>query len=193
MDKKDINPENEIEIVAEAIIDSFTDEPFEPIPTENLAKAIEVGASTLVGIETDDDENDESNDTKKSKKKKLKGSFFLGFVSLLFALLSILCCCVPCYKTPFVLPIAFPIQVLFIVLAIVFLTLDKKYNGKSSFSVSAILGIIFSICIVILTLLWVCIMLIFGIGVRLAFEEQINQFTSTITAYIDPIIKQINS
>ena len=179
MDEKEFNPEKELETVAEAIIDSFIDEDIEPVSKEDIAIAIEVGASTLVGIDSDDEGGDkaDSEGTKKGK-KKVNGTFFLGFVSILFAFLCIICCCIP-----FAFPIALPIQLLFLTLAIIFLILDKKYNGKSSFSVSAIVGIIFSICIVIFTLLWVCVMLIFGLIVKPAIEENV----------LPPIINMVSS
>ena len=179
MDEKDITPEKEIETVAEAIIDSFIDEDLESVSKEDIAKAIEVGASTLVGIDTDDEnENQSSTESNKKAKKKISGSFFLGLVSVVFAFLCIICCCVP-----FSFPIALPIQLLFLALAIIFLLLDKKYNGKSSFSVSAIVGIIFSVCIVIFTLLWVCIMLVFGLIVKPAIEENV----------LPPIVEMVTS
>ena len=176
MDEKDITPEKKIETVAEAIIDSFIDEDLESVSKEDIAKAIEVGASTLVGIDTDNENPGSQKNT--SSKKKLKGSFFLGLVSVVFAFLCIICCCVP-----FSFPIALPIQLLFLALAIIFLLLEKKYNGKSSFSVSAIVGIIFSICIIVFTLLWVGIMLIFGLVVKPAIEENV----------LPPIVEMVTS
>lgn len=189
MDEKDFSPEKELEAVAEAIIDSFVDEDIEPVSKEDIAIAIEVGASTLVGIEADVDEKENANiDQEKPKKKKLSGSFFLGFVSIIFALLCIICCC-----TPGAFPIALPIQLLFLTLAIIFLILDKKYNGKSSFSVSAIVGIVFSVCIVIFTLLWVGIMLIFGLIVRPAIEENVlPPVINTLEPIISPLMAVFN-
>ena len=177
MDEKDFSPEKEIETVAEAIIDSFIDEDLKSVSKEDVAKAIEVGASTLVGIDTDDNDSKAVVQGKKSK-KKLRGSFFLGLISVVFAFLCIICCCVP-----FSFPIALPIQLLFLTLAIIFLLLDKKYNGKSSFSVSAIVGIIFSICIIVFTLLWVGVMLIFGLIVKPAIEENV----------LPPIVEMVTS
>jgi hypothetical protein len=193
MDEQNFSPEKEIETVADAIIDSFIDEDIKQISKEDLAKAIEVGASTLVGIETDDDTSeiinkDGTSANNKSKKKKLKGSFFLGLVSVIFALLCIICCC-----TPFAFPIALPIQLIFLTLAIIFLLLDKKYNGKSSFSVSAIVGIIFSICIVVFTLIWVGIMLVFGLIVKPAIEENVlPPIIETLSPIINPFMEIIN-
>lgn len=183
MDEKDIVNEQD-ETVADAIIGSIIDvDSVSNISKETIANAIEVGANALVGIEADDNNSDnegndkekadyiiedESSASKKPKKKKLRGSFFLGVASVIFALLAILCCCT-------LFPLCIPFQLLFLTLAIVFFLLDKKYNGKTGFSISALVGIIFSICIVVFTLIWVCVMLIFGLVVKPAVEPWFMQ------------------
>ncbi len=178
--------ENE-ESLADAIIGSIID--IEPVSDEQIADAIVAGASTLVGLdEIEDDETAtqdseagaESGASKKPKKKKVNGTFFLGLISALFGFLCVICCC-----TPFSFPLFLPVQLLFLTLAIAFLILDKKYNGKSGFSISAMVSTIFSVCIVLATLFRVGCSLIFGLAIKPLLQPYIQDALTNIASVLN--------
>lgn len=167
MDEKNKST-NQEDTFADAIIGSVIDVDIPNVDAETLADAIEAGASALVGIEKDNNSENEDFDKRGDdtpKRRKLKGSFFIGVASLACAILSVLCCCVP---------FALPIQLLLVTLAIAFFLLDKKYNGTANFSISALIGIIFSVCIVVFTLIWVGIMLLFNLGIKPKVEPWVT-------------------
>ena len=179
-DNKNNQMETE-EIIADAIISSFSDEIKEieenSPSDEQIAEAIIVGASTLAGL--DEDESDEKK--KEKKPKKITGAFFFGLGSVFSALACIICCC-----TPLAFPICLPIQLFLLVLSITLFILDKKYNGKTGFSISALVSIIFSICIVIIMLCYVGGMLVVSLGIKPLITPIINDYI------ISPIAQALN-
>ncbi|MBO5338838.1 MAG: hypothetical protein J6A96_03975 [Clostridia bacterium] len=185
MDEKKITPEQSDEkpeeTIADAIIGSIIDVDIESVSDEQLAEAIIAGASTLVGMDehenNTEDKNKESKGEGKKAKKKLNGTFFLGLISVFFGFLCLICCC-----TPFSFPIFLPIQLLFLALAITFLVLDKKYNGHNNFSVSAIISTIYSICIVLATLVRVAGSLLFGLAIKPLLKPYLDEAITFIAS-----------